>query len=212
MCTNYIASKLNHWDISPNPHQIEKNRKILIQEHFEKLSDLLAGSVHVNFEVVRDPNHFLADAAVEVDHRIVDLKGMEKLTKLCSLLRKNVDELKSVFNKRHRARGGYYTKPEIADLEPELRSLDEDVGRMMDKLNSITGNRREIKQVLKMYTENENRYVRLRSLNKSARIRYQASKTKSDTKDDGFNVCETFFKWALGCSLNTTQDKNVKRK
>lgn len=214
MCTNDIASKLNHWEISPNPHQIEKNRQTLVQEHFGKISDLLAGSVHVNFEVVRNPNHFPADAAVEVDHQIVDLKGIEKLTKLCSFLRKNVDELKSVFNKRRRTRGGYYTKPEIADLEPELRSLDEDVERMMDKLNSIAGNRREIKEVLKMYTEYENRYVRLRSLNKSARLRYQASKTNNDSKDDGFSVgvCEIILKWLLSCPFNATQDKNVKRK
>jgi len=214
MCTNEIASKLNHWKISVNPHQNEKNRQALVQEHFEKLSDLLAGSVHVNFEVVRDANHFLADAAVEIDRRIVDLKGMEKLTELCSFLRKNVDDLKSVFNKRRRTRGGYYTKSEIADLEPELESLDEDVWRMMETLNSITGTQREIKQVLKMYTEYESRYVRLRSLNKSARLRYQASKTKNDTKDDEFNVgiCEIILKWVLGCPFIATQDKNVKRK
>ncbi|XP_003247973.1 myosin heavy chain, fast skeletal muscle-like [Acyrthosiphon pisum] len=212
MCTNDIASKLNHWEISVNPHQNEKNRQALVREHFEKLSDLLAGSAHVNFKIDRDANHFLEDAAVEVDRRIVDLKGMEKLTELCSFLRKNVDDLKSVFNKRRRTRGGYYTKSEIADLEQELGSLDEDVWRMMDTLNSIAGNQWEIKQVLKMYTECESRYVRLRSLNKSARLRFQASKTKNDIKDDGFNVgvCEIILKWVLGCPFIATQDKNVK--
>jgi len=214
MCTNDIASKLNHWEISVNPHQNEKNRQALVREHFEKLSDLLAGSVHVNFAVIRDANHFLADAAVEVDRRIVDLKGMEKLTELCYFLKKNVDDLKSVFNKRRRTRGGYYTKSEIADLEPELGSLDKDVLRMMDTLNRISGNQREIKQVLKMYTEYESRYVRLRSLNKSARLRYQASKTKNDTKDDGFNVgvCEMVLNLVLGCPFIAMQDKNLKRK
>jgi len=214
MCTNDIISKLNHWDISPNHYQIEKNRRVLVRKHFEKLSELFAGNVNVKFEVDRNPSNFLADAAVEVDLQSVDLKGLKKLMELCSFLRKNVDELKYVFEKRRRSSSGYYTESELADLEPELRSLDEDVHRMMDTLSGITGNRQEIKHVLEMYTANENRYVRLRSLKKSIKLRYQEGKTKNDTNDNKFNLgaCDVICALVRSVLFNTAQEKNAKCK
>ncbi|XP_060833786.1 LOW QUALITY PROTEIN: uncharacterized protein LOC132917186 [Rhopalosiphum padi] len=213
MCTNDIASKMNHWEISPNQHQTVINRRVLFQEHLEKLSEVFGGNVPADFEVNCNPTHLLAD----VDHYSVDLKAMKKLMKLCSLLRKNVIDLKTVYKKRCRMSGGYYTESERAEVEPELRSLEEDVQRMMDVLKDISGNSHEIKHVLKMYTENENRYVRLLSLNKSAKLRYQAKKTENGTNDGEFHfgLCDEIYKWVRNsCPFTfiTAREKNVKRK
>lgn len=213
MCTNDLASKMNHWEISPNHYQTIINRRILIEEHFEKLSELFAGNVPADFEVNCNPNNLLADA----NHYSVDLKAMKKLTKLCSLLRKNVVELKTVFKKSLRISSEFYTESERGILEPELRSLYEDVQRMMAILKDISGNNHEIRHVLKIYTENENQYLRLLSLNKSAKLRYQARKMENgmNVDESNFGMCEKIYKWVSNCcpfTCSTAQDNILKRK
>lgn len=207
MCTNDLASKMNHWEISPNHYQTIINRRILIEEHFEKLTELFAGNVPAELEVNCNPNNLLADA----NHYSVDLKAMKKLTKLCSLLRKNVVELKTVFKKNLRLSSEYYTESERGILESELRSLYEDVQRMMAILKDISGNNHEIRHVLKIYTENEDEYLRLLSLNKTAKVRYKARKIENGTNVDEFNfgMCEKICKWVRNCcpfTCSTAQD------
>jgi len=213
MCSKEIASKMNHWVISLNEYQIKNNRRELVREHFEKLSELFAGNVPGDFDVDRNPNNFLVDA-VEINRRSVDLKGLEKLTELCFFLRKNVNELKTVYKKRCRMSNEYYTESERADLEPELQSLDEDVQQMMDTLNDISGFRSEIKHVLSMYTQYENRYVKLRSMNKSAKFRYQANKMKNNTNQNklNFDLCNRIYKLVRNCPFISPQDEDSKRK
>lgn len=109
-----------------------------------------------------------------IDRGPLVLGGKEKLAKLCSFLRTNVIDLINYYDiVRRRASGAYYTESENADLESGLRTLKDDVEKLLDTVNDMSGYRSEIKHVLDMYTEQEARYRALRLLNKGATLRHQ---------------------------------------
>lgn len=103
----------------------------------------------------------------------VDLKSMAKLKRLCNLLRTNVTELRTVYKKRLEL-GYAYSKSERVGLDTRLQSLDDNVSRLFGKLDEISGYRREIKDVVDVYTQHESEYRLLRSLNRNARFRRDA--------------------------------------
>lgn len=111
---------------------------------------------------------------LNVDHGILVRGGKKKLMKLCSFLRTNVIDLKNYYEiARERMDGAYYSESENADLELGLRLLKDDVDKLLDTLNDISGYRDEIKHILNMYTEQEARYRTLRLLNKGAILRHR---------------------------------------
>lgn len=112
------------------------------------------------------------------DYSCVDLKSMAKLKKLCHLLRTNVIELKTVYEKRCDL-GYAYTESERVGLENGLQSLDDNVLRLFGQLDDISGYRKEIKDVVDVYTQRESEYRRLRSMNKKAKFRNNSEFLKS---------------------------------
>lgn len=112
------------------------------------------------------------------DYSCVDLKSMAKLKKLCHLLRTNVIELKTVYEKRCDL-GYAYTESERVGLENGLQSLDDNVLRLFGQLDDISGYRKEIKNVVDVYTQRESEYRRLRSMNNKAKFRNNADFLKS---------------------------------
>lgn len=139
--------------------------------------------------------------------------GKEKLVKLCSLLRTNVIDLENYYEiARRRASGAYYTESENTDLESGLRSLKDDVNKLLDTLDDIGGYRSEIKRASDVYAEQETRYRALRLLNKGATLRHQIQ-NGADGRDDllDFDRCGSRMrKWVSGCGFTSAaQDKNV---
>lgn len=153
---------------------------------------------------------------VAVDRRCVDLRGMDRLAKLCSFLETNVRELKMVYHKRRQLCDEYYTD---ADLDSGLLCLVEDVNHLLDTLNAASGYRNEVKKVVDMYTELETRYRTLRSLNKSAKLRHKkcqkcAGENGTGCKDHDepgrFDICNRMYKWLRSAFAFICRDKNSK--
>jgi len=149
-----------------------------------------------------------AEGDVTDDRGPLVLGGKEKLMKLCSFLRTNVIDLTNYYEiARRRVSGAYYTESEDAELESGLRLLKDDVGKLLETLNGISGYRSEIKRVSDMYAEHEGRYRTLRSLNKGATLR-NGTGDRNNLLD--FDQCNRMYKWVRGCAfLSEAQDKTV---
>lgn len=129
----------------------------------------------------------------------VDLKGMEKLHKLCYLLRSNVVKLKTSYNVRQRM-GFQYTESEHDGLNTGIRALERDLARLLNMLDTMDGHRDEIRSTVKEYVDYEARYRELRRLNKRGR-QYRTNMCRRRTGPDGGDP--TF----RGCALSRLLSK-----
>lgn len=151
------------------------------------------------------------------NYSCVDLKSMVKLKRLCHLLRTNVAELKTVYKKRL-DRGYTYSKSERLSLDTRLQSLDDNVLRLFGKLNGISGYRKEIKDMVDMYTQNESEYRLLRALNNNAKVRKNPEFFKSPnalrikTTDEDENVVQSWRSIIISCLCYPCLNRQRKRK
>lgn len=171
------------------PSSSSNDQKPDISEHKNNSSQLLLKTEDTTTEkAVQVKISYKTDGSRQShDFSCVDLKSMAKLRKLCYLLRRNVVELKIIYDKR--CHMGYtFTESEHTGLEVGLETLEADVLRLLRTLDDINGYRDEIKMVLESYKLYELRYRELRLLNKKAKMRHQDIKPENENVSNDASV------------------------
>lgn len=143
-----------------------------------------------------EPNDGAVDeTAAAVDgqsNSCMDLKNFAKLTKLCYSLDENVKKLKEFYDNK----GYSFSKTDQAAVETGLRSLADDMPRLLRALNHIGGHRREIQKVADVYSSYESRYRELRSVcSTNVKSRRKTDKTPRNGDDDS-GLCTTIKEYA----------------
>lgn len=133
--------------------------------------------------IERDELATAKDPSLRNDRSCVDLKSLVKMKKLCCMLRTHVIELQTVYEKRC-SMGFMYTRSEHIGLNVGLRTLEEDMLRMLVTLDEINGYRDEIKHVVSVYTRYESRFREYRMLIKNAKLRNHTSGKTIENTDD----------------------------
>ncbi|VVC30394.1 Hypothetical protein CINCED_3A001633 [Cinara cedri] len=100
------------------------------------------------------------DLAGKKSVRCVDFKSIVKLSRLCYILNSNVMELKLFYENK----GYSYSKAKYVTFEPELRSLVNDMPKLLNILNEISVHRDKIRLVVDIYSSYESRYRELRRI------------------------------------------------
>lgn len=101
------------------------------------------------------------------NYNYVDVEGLTKLRKLCGMLRSNVIELKTVYE--HRNNHESNVNSDQTDLEMGLRSLDNDLMQLFNRLDDMKGSPKEMKKAVNMYRDYELQYRCLRTLNRKVK-------------------------------------------
>lgn len=109
----------------------------------------------------------------ENDHN-VDVEGLTKLRKLCGMLRSNVTELKTLY--QHRVNQESKMSFDQIDLETGLRSLDNDLMKLFNRLDDMKGSPKEMKKAVDMYRDYELQYRFLRTLNRKVKKTMKSNK------------------------------------
>lgn len=101
------------------------------------------------------------------NYNYVDVEGLTKLRKLCGMLRSNVIELKTVYERRNNQESN--VNSDRTDLEMGLRTLDNDLMQLFNRLDDMKGSQKEMKKAVNMYRDYELQYRCLRTLNRQVK-------------------------------------------